>query len=94
VVFVDDSQKFRNREHFVTEFKNFADFFYPNMVMFQSGYRADKPWWGEVETLVTRTLGQELASQTRQDCGIVWVDFTLRDVLPVDSSPEAAQPRP
>ena len=82
LVFVDDSQQFSSLESFLAEYKDFADFFYPNMVMFQIGYRADKVWWQGVAAPIPQTLGQKLVAQTRQDCGIVWVDFTLRDVLP------------
>jgi hypothetical protein len=89
VVFVDDSQQFKSREHFLTEFGEFADFFYPNTVMYQIGYRADKPWWGAAGAPIPKTLGQQLAANTRQDCGIVWLDFTLRDVLPLGPHPAA-----
>jgi hypothetical protein len=89
VVFVDDSQQFKNREDFLAEYKQFADFFYPNTVMFQIGYPADKPWWSSSAAPVPKTLGELLASQARQDCGIVWVDFTLRDVLPLGPQPAA-----
>jgi hypothetical protein len=84
VVFVDDSQQFSSREEFLAEYKQFAERFYPNTVMFQIGYRADKKWWGGAGDPIPKTLGEQLASQTRQACGIVWVDFTLRDVLPVE----------
>jgi hypothetical protein len=82
IVFVDDSQQFKGVEHFLAEFKEFADFFYPNTVMFQIGYRADKAWWSTIAAPIPKTLGEKLAAQTRQDCGIVWVDFSLRDVVP------------
>jgi hypothetical protein len=84
VVFVDDSQKFSSLENFLAEYKDFADFFYPNMVMFQIGYRADRVWWQSIAAPIPQVLGKKLAAQTRQDCGIVWVDFTLRDVLSAD----------
>jgi len=81
VVFVDDSQQFKTVDSFLAEYKEFAEFFYPNTVLFQIGYRADKTWWGGVAAPIPKTLGERLAAQTRQDCGIVWVDFTLRDVV-------------
>jgi hypothetical protein len=84
VVFVDDSQQFRSLDQFLDEFKKFADFFYPNPVMFQIGYRADKVWWSTLDAPVPKTLGDKLAAQVKQDCGIIWVDFTLRDVVSVD----------
>ncbi len=84
IVFVDDSQQFSNLENFLAEYKEFADFFYPNMVMYQIGYRADRVWWQTLTPPIPRTFGRKLAAQTRQDCGIVWVDFTLRDVVTID----------
>ncbi len=84
VVFVDDSQQFTDLDGFLKEFKEFADFFYPNTVIYQIGYRADKKWWGTLEAPIPKTLGEKLAAGTRQECGIVWVDFTLRDVLPTE----------
>lgn len=84
MVFVNDSQQFGNLESFLKEYKEFADFFYPNTVVFQVGYRADKTWWNSLAAPIPETLGEKLASQTRQDCGIVWVDFSLRDVLPTN----------
>ena len=69
---------------FLKEYKEFADFFYPNTVLYQIGYRADKKWWGTLEAPVPKSLGEILAAATRQECGIVWVDFSLRDVLPTE----------
>jgi hypothetical protein len=31
-----------------------------------------------------RDLGAAIAAGVRQDLGIIWVDFSLRDVLPID----------
>ncbi len=84
VVFVNDSQQFTGLDSFLKEYKEFADFFYPNTVLYQIGYRADKKWWGALETPIPKTLGEKLAAITRQECGIVWVDFSLRDVLPTE----------
>jgi hypothetical protein len=84
VVFVNDSQEIGSLESFLKEYKEFAEFFYPNTVVYQIGYRSDKVWWGPLATPIPKTLGEKLASQTRQDCGIVWVDFTLREVLPIE----------
>jgi hypothetical protein len=84
VVFVNDSQQIASLDEFIAEYKDFADFFYPNTVMFQIGYRSDKVWWGNLATPIPKVLGEKLVSKTRQDCGVVWVDFTLRDVLPTN----------
>jgi hypothetical protein len=84
VVFVDDSQQFDSVQSFSAEFQKFAANFYPNLVLFQIGYRADKKWWGGAAPPIPKTLGEQLAAGTRQDCGIVWVDFSLRDVVPTE----------
>jgi hypothetical protein len=83
IVFVDDSQQFPDLATAVTEFGAFAAHFYPNPVMFQIGYPADRKWWGELP-VPPKDLGQRLAAVTRQECGIIWVDFTLRQVLPYE----------
>ena len=88
VIFVNDSQNFPDKASFLAEFKVWADFFHPAMVMYQIGYSTDKPWWSVQPRPIPQSLGNELAAQTQQDCGIAWVDFTLRDVLPT------SEPRP
>jgi len=30
-----------------------------------------------------QTLGQAIAAKVEQPCGIIWVDFTLKEVLPL-----------
>lgn len=82
VIFVDDSQQFGSYASFLQEFKEWADFFYPSPVIYQIGYRADRPWWSALPAPIPQTMGRDLCRQTRQDCGIAWVDFTLREVLP------------
>jgi hypothetical protein len=83
IIFVDDSQEFKDFNASVTEFvSDWAAAFYPNTVIFQIGYRSDKPWWGKMKTPPLE-LGDALHRRVRQDCGIIWVDFTLRDVLPL-----------
>lgn len=85
IVFVDDSQMFDNVNQFINEFTNYwSDYFYPNMVFFQIGYRADKSWW-QAYTTPPKDLGELLANGIEQQCGVFWVDFTLKDVLPVSS---------
>lgn len=84
IVFVDDSQIFADFDSLVTEFASgWAAHFYPQTVMFQIGYPSDKPWWKMLDT-PPQTIGEAIRKRVKQDCGIIWVDFTLRDVLPVD----------
>jgi hypothetical protein len=81
IVFVDDSQQFADADVFVKEFAAFGQHFYPNAVMYQIGYRDDRKWWSRFAT-PPKDLGEKLCALTRQECGVIWVDFTLRDVLP------------
>ena len=83
IVFVDDGQEFKSFDEMLDRFPNvWAKAFYPNTVVFQIGYNSDKPWWGPLPT-PPKAIGTELAKRCRQDIGIVWVDFSLRDVLPL-----------
>ena len=83
IVFVNDGQEFKTFDEMLDRFPNiWAKAFYPNTVVFQIGYNSDKPWWGPLST-PPKTIGAELAKRCRQDIGIVWVDFSLRDVLPL-----------
>mgnify|MGYP001055836706 CR=1 FL=1 len=82
IVFVDDSQELKDLDAMVTEFvSDWANFFYPNMVMFQIGYRSDRPWWSKMNH-PPQTIGDALRIRIKQEIGIIWVDFTLREVLP------------
>ena len=84
IVFVDDSQILPNFDAMLDEFVNdWAAYFYPNMVFFQIGYPSDKPWWQKLNN-PPFDIGRGIATRIKQNCGIFWVDFTLRDVLPIE----------
>jgi hypothetical protein len=86
IVFVDDSQELKGLEAMLDEFQNlWADRFYPNSVFFQVGYNSDKPWWQKLDN-PPLTIGRAIARRVRQTCGIIWVDFSLREVFKL--SPE------
>jgi hypothetical protein len=82
IVFVDDSQIVESADALVAEFEAWGKSFYPNTVLFQIGYPSDKPWWSKLP-MPPKTLGQAIAARIKQTCGIIWVDFTLKDVLPL-----------
>jgi YD repeat-containing protein len=83
IVFVDDSEQNGDFNGFLREMKSFADFFGPADVMYQIGYPSDKSWWSTRLSPIPKTIGDTLAKRTaQQNCGIVWVDFSLSDVLP------------
>jgi hypothetical protein len=52
----------------------------PSPVFFRIGYNSDKPWWQNLDNR-PRTIGRAIAQRVRQTCGIVWVDFSLREVF-------------
>jgi hypothetical protein len=83
IIFVDDGQEFKNFEEMLDTFPNvWAKTFYPNTVFFQVGYDSDKPWWSKLPT-PPKTIGDALKKKIPQDLGIIWVDFSLREVLPL-----------
>jgi len=82
IIFVDDSQMLKDFEAMLDEFVDYwAGYFKPNTVFFQIGYKSDRPWWQKLEN-PPENIGRAIASRVEQDCGVFWVDFTLRDVLP------------
>ena len=86
IIFVDDSQELKGLDEMVDEFqKSWADRFYPNSVFFQIGYNSDKPWWQKLDN-PPQTIGRAIAQRVKQSCGIIWVDFSLREVFKL--SPE------
>lgn len=92
ILFVNDSQSigsidgevpgmYDDTMGFIPEFKVFADFFYPNDVLYQIGYRKDAMWYYPLDKPVIKSLSERLAEATRQKAGITWVDFTVKDPL-------------
>ncbi len=93
IVFCDDTQYFYDSYTYITEMQRFAEHFYPNTVLYQIGYELDKPWWtildkpavedyGLEASVPPQAIGQKLLEGTKQKCGIIWVDFTMDQVLP------------
>lgn len=82
IIFVDDSQMFENFDHLTKEFIEYwAAYFAPNMVFFQIGYPRDRAIWSKLR-VPPEILGKLLAQNITQECGVFWVDFTLREVMP------------
>jgi len=82
IIFVDDSQIFKEFDAMVEEFVNhWANYFRPNTVFFQIGYKSDRTWWKQLNN-PPKTIGDAIRNRIEQDCGIFWVDFTLREVFP------------
>jgi hypothetical protein len=82
IVFIDDSLGFTGFNSFLAEMKAFARQFYPSRVLFQYGYQEDRQWWRKLGRQPMKRIGDKLAAQTRQQMGLIWVDFSLKGELP------------
>ena len=83
MIFVNDSQQFRSLEQLKGDFQYWASLYAPNPVFFQIGYDDDKDLWSTLSN-PAKDLGNLILDgldTENQDCGIIWVDFTLTDVL-------------
>ena len=91
IVFVDDSQDFDSLDEMANEFKYWGNFYKNNLVIYQFGYNSDvdsdgdddEDWWG-VFADPAKSIGDKLFSQISNCLGIYWVDFTIKDVFPVN----------
>ena len=96
ILFVDDSQSFGSMNGdalgqydenlddvlgFIPEFREFAKTFAGNEVLYQIGYGPDRMWYYTLDEPVIQSLGERLAEVTDQNCGIIWVDFSLKDPM-------------
>jgi hypothetical protein len=81
IIFVDDSQGFKNLSAMVNEFKAWANYFSTSTVFFQVGYARDKKWWSKLAN-PPKDIGDALDAAISNPMGVFWVDFTLTDVLP------------
>lgn len=80
IVFVDDGQGYAGMGEYLADMAAWADAFYPNTVFFQYGYDSDSLWW-ESLGFAPVDIGEALAAQTTQECGLFWVDFNLDELL-------------
>ncbi len=88
-IYVNDSQQFESLDHVQEEFADWAAHFAPCPVMFQIGYRADKALWNSFSN-PAEDFGKFIVKglKTKNDVGIIWVDFTLNQVLPDGDFPQ------
>jgi hypothetical protein len=79
----------------VNEFSAWGVKFKDNFVGFQFGYdfdtngdrMTDKTWWNTLDDPV-KTIGEKLFTTIENCTGIFWVDFTIKEIYPVDSITE------
>jgi hypothetical protein len=76
IIFVDDGQGYVNLRAYLGDMRSWAEAFNPNRVFFQYGYESDRRWWRWLHEPPI-TIGERLAGQTSQECGLFWVDFSL-----------------
>ena len=82
LIYVDDWQQFTSLRNAVSVFAEWSKTFAPYPVMFQIGYDADTRIWSAFEN-PAKEFGQTIVDgcNTGNDVGIIWVDFTLDDVI-------------
>lgn len=82
LIYVDDWQQFTSQRNAVEVFSEWTKYFAPHPVMFQIGYDADKWLWSKYDD-PAKEFGQTIVEgcNTGNDVGIIWVDFTLDDVM-------------
>ena len=85
LIYVNDSQQFGDMNEVIADFSQWAAYYAPQPVMFQIGYNADKWIWNgtEYKTNPAKLFGQAIVDgcNSGNDVGIIWVDFTLADVI-------------
>lgn len=81
MVFVDDSQGFRNATAMVNEFAAWGRAFAPAPVGFQYGYARDRKWWRKYADPV-KQLGDAIRAAVPNTSDLVWVDFTAEEIWP------------
>ena len=84
-IYVTDSQRLYTLDNFCDEFADWAESFPNSPVMFQIGYDADEGIWGEMDN-PAQELGQAILAECKKrnlknDIGIIWVDFTLKEAM-------------
>ncbi|ORX41510.1 hypothetical protein BCR36DRAFT_416720 [Piromyces finnis] len=81
MLFVNDSQGFNGSlDQMKNEFKEWAQKFSNNPVMFQIGYDDDKEIWEDNPIQVAKAIA-DVASEYNKEIGIIWVDFTIKSFL-------------
>ena len=80
MIFVDDSQEFDSLSSVKSEFKEWAQKFKDNPVIFQIGYEADEHLWLKNPVDFAKAIIDEVTKYNKH-VGIMWVDFTMRDAL-------------
>jgi hypothetical protein len=85
IMFVDDSQIFKSADEMIETFAKWGRTFAPAPVGFQYGYQSDKPWWSKMKDPV-KEIGDRILAATPNTETLIWVDFSVRDIFPPDSS--------
>ena len=82
LIYVNDSQQFGSMEEVVDDFSDWAATYAPQPVMFQIGYEEDEWLWNKYAN-PAKEFGQAIVDECKSgnDVGIIWVDFTLSQVI-------------
>ena len=80
MIFVYDSQGFDSLSSVKNEFKEWAEKFKNNPVIFQIGYEVDENLWVKSPVDFAKTIIDE-TTKINKHVGILWVDFTMKQAL-------------
>ena len=78
IVFVCDSQGFKNYGEMLPDFQSWGRNFSSSKVMFQFGYEADRGIWSVMD-YPFKNIGNDIINSVPNCAGLYWVDFTIRD---------------
>ena len=81
MVFIDDSQGFRNMDALLNEFAVWGQTFAPAPVGFQFGYARDRKWWSKLSD-PPRQLAAAIKARVPNSDDLIWVDFTAEEIWP------------
>ena len=82
IVFVNDSQGFRNFDAMIAEFTLWGQTFSDSAVGFQYGYSRDKKWWKNM-AYPPGDMGNALRENIPNTTDLIWVDFTADIIWPI-----------
>lgn len=81
MMFLNDSQGFRNLSAMVNEFDAWGEYFHDGDVGFQYGYARDRKWWKKLSDK-PGDIGNAILNNVSNTTDLFWVDFTAYDIWP------------
>ncbi|OUM62967.1 hypothetical protein PIROE2DRAFT_10595 [Piromyces sp. E2] len=80
IILVNTSQSFTSRNNMINIFNSWAKTFNNNKVMFEIGFKSDKTIWKNDPIGVAKSIVSSV-SQYNKQIGIIWTEFTMKDLV-------------